>query len=221
MRNRKYPSTGRVRMRHPRKILAAALAVTALFAGSGFAGKLRRAEAVYLENGAYRWGTALLAECAEAGMEAADGPLIRTEQDTEGNVRMISVDAQALHDLRTEIIRHAETLLENGTVYTVKIPLGTVLASEFFSGVGPSVPFSYAPAGNVTVLCRSSLESAGINQTAYRVTLSMTMEVSAVTSFSRHQITVPYEIVVAESMVVGDVPAVYAYGAADSVGRKS
>ena len=220
MRNRKY-TAGRNRPFPYKKFLAAALMVLLLFMGSGFAGKLRRAETVYLENGAYRWGTALLAECAEAGMEAAGGQLIQTQQDDEGNVQLISVDSQALHNLRTEIVRHAERVMEESSVYTVKIPLGTVLASEFFSGVGPSIPFSYAPAGNVTVLCRSALESAGVNQTAYRVTLSLTMEVSAVTSFSRHQITVPYEIVVAETMIVGDVPTVYAYGAADSVGRKS
>lgn len=225
MRTKKYSRPQRPALREtfhiPVKFLIIPLFILLLFAGSFIAGRLRRAESAFLENGAYRWGTALLAECADMGMNAVDGPLIQIDRDTAGDIQMISVDSEALHILRTETIRQAEKMMTENTVHMVKIPLGTIIASEFFSGIGPSIPFYYAPVGSTTVLCHSSLESAGINQTAYRVTLSMTMEISAVTSFASHHITVPYEVVVAETMIVGDVPAVYAYGAKDETGRKS
>lgn len=221
MRTKKYARPKREPFHIPVKFLLIPFVLLLLFGGSFAAGRLRRAETAFLENGAYRWGVTLLAECADAGMEAAGGELIQTEKDASGHIRMIGVNTEALHILRTETLRQAEKMMAEDTVHRVKIPLGTILASEFFSGIGPSIPFYYAPAGSTTVLCQSSLESAGINQTAYRVTLSLTMDISAVTSFSSHHITVPYEIVVAETMIIGDVPTVYAYGAKEETGRKS
>lgn len=227
MRNKKYArlrpsSSERLFRRGPFVRMISVMTAVLLLIGSAiFTVQLRKAESVFLENGAQRWGVALLAECADAGMAAAGDNLISMERDAAGDIQLISVDPTALHTLRTEALRQAETLLNEDTVNTVQIPLGTIFASEFFSGLGPRIRFSFVPAGNVTLLCRSSLESAGINQTAYRVTLSMTMEVSAVTSFSTHQVTVPYEVVVAETMIVGDVPAVYAYGAKDSIATQN
>ena len=44
------------------------------------------------------------------------------------------------------------------------------------------------------------------------VVMKMYLQVTAVTAFARETVTVPYETVAAEVLVVGDVPVVYAYG---------
>jgi sporulation protein YunB len=200
MRSRRYQS----RRIGGKEKIGAAVMIGLLLVGGWMVRQLRQAETIFLESGAERWGEALLAECADAGMQAVDGSLIRIEKDESGALTLISVDPAALHTLRTEIIRQAEQQMEQPQ--TVKIPLGTVLASEWFSGRGPGIPFCYQPVGSISLVCTSALESGGINQTAYRVVLSMQMEVRAVTSFAQVKVTVPYEVVAAETMIVGEVP---------------
>lgn len=162
-------------------------------------------------SGAMRWGGLLLAECAGVGMEAAGGGLTQVEKGPDGEIQMVSVDEGKLHALRTAAMEEAGALLAEGD-YTASIPLGSLFFGEFFTGGGPGLPLRYIPDGAVTIFCESEAESAGINQTAYRVVMKMSLQVTAVTAFARETVTVPYETVAAEVLVVGDVPVVYAYG---------
>lgn len=203
----------RMRRTLPRrpKLALAALLLTVL---AGFtAVRLHRASGQLMESGAMRWGGTLLAACADAGMEAAGGGLTQVEKGPDGEIQMVSVDEEKLHALRTAAMEEAGVRLQGGA-YTASIPLGSLFFGEFFTGSGPGIPIRYIPDGAVTILCESEVESAGINQTAYRVVMKMSLQVTAVTAFARETVTVPYETVAAELLVVGDVPAVYAYGGA-------
>lgn len=194
------------------------LVVMILLVGAlaAFTGRMRRVEQSLLETGAVGWATGLLSESAAAGMEAVTGSLTQMGTDGEGNVTFLSVDPVQLNLLSSAAVSYAQQKMSEGG-YEAAVPLGSILSSEFFSGVGPMVTFRFYPVGGVRVSCRSSTESAGVNQTAYRVVLSMEMEVAAVTTFSSHTVTVPYELIAAETLVAGDVPAVYAYASSSSV----
>lgn len=180
-----------------------------------FTGRMRRVEQSLLETGAVGWATGLLSESAAAGMEAVTGSLTKMGTDSQGNVTYLSVDPVQLNLLSAAAVGYAQQKMSEGG-YEAAVPLGSILSSEFFSGAGPMVTFRFYPVGGVRVSCRSSTESAGVNQTAYRVVLSMEMEVAAVTTFSSHTVTVPYELIAAETLVAGDVPAVYAYASGSS-----
>ncbi len=194
--------------RHPGRILITALLTAGLcFTG----GRLHRASELLMESGAMRWGGLLLNQCAEAGMEAAGGNLIQVEKGPDGEIQMVSVDSDKLHALRAAAMETAGELTASGS-YTASIPLGSLFFGEFFSAAGPDIPLTYTPDGAVTIFCESSVESSGINQTAYQVVIRMSLTVTAVTAFARQTVTVPYETVAAELLVVGDVPVVYAYG---------
>ena len=188
------------------------IAVLLLAAVAGLTGaRLHRVSEQLMVSGAMRWGGLLLAECAGAGMEAAGGGLTQVEKGPDGEIQMVSVDEGKLHALRTAAMEEAGALLVEGG-YTASIPLGSLFFGEFFTGGGPGLPLRYIPDGAVTIFCESEAESAGINQTAYRVVMKMSLQVTAVTAFARETVTVPYETVAAEVLVVGDVPVVYAYG---------
>lgn len=205
---KKLPRTGgRVIKGRLWMVVAAVLLVAGM---AGFAGRMQRAEQALLETGAVGWATRLLSESAAEGMEAVTGPLTKLGTDGEGNVTYLSVDPVQLNLLSAAAVSSAQQKIGEGG-YQAEVPLGSILSSEFFSGAGPMVTFRFYPVGGVRVSCRSSTESAGVNQTAYRVVLSMEMEVAAVTTFSSHTVTVPYELIAAETLVAGDVPAVYAY----------
>lgn len=194
--------------RHPGRILIVSLLTMGICFTSA---RLHRASEQLMESGAMRWGGLLLNQCAEAGMEAAGGNLIQVEKGPDGEIQMVSVDSDKLHALRAAAMETAGELTASGS-YTASIPLGSLLFGEYFPTAGPNIPLTYAPDGAVTIFCESSVESSGINQTAYRVVIRMSLTVTAVTAFAHQTVTVPYETVAAELLVVGDVPVVYAYG---------
>lgn len=198
-----------------RRLKWAVFAVLLAVGMAAFAGRMQRAEQALLETGAVSWATGLLSESAAVGMDAITGSLTELGTDGDGNVTYLSVDPVQLNLLSAAAVSHAQQKMGEGG-YEISVPLGSILSSEFFSGVGPMITFRYYPVGGVRVSCRSSTESAGVNQTAYRVVLSMEMEVAAVTTFSSHTVTVPYELIAAETLVAGDVPAVYAYAAGET-----
>ena len=173
--------------------------------------RLHRVGGQLMESAARRWGGALLAACADAGMEAAGGALVRLDKDPAGEIQLVAVDEGKFHALRTAAMEKADELLSAGR-YTARIPLGSLFFGEYFPDAGPEIPLTYLPEGAVTITCESETRSAGINQTAYRVVLRMNLRVTAATAFGRQTVTVPYETAAAELLVVGDVPAVYAFG---------
>jgi len=174
---------------------------------AGALGRLRKAEELLLENTARRWGTALLADCAEAGIEAAGGTLLRVQYDPDGTLQAVSVDPFALSRLRSAVARRSEELLAEKSEAEATIPLGSIVMSEFFSGMGPEIRFGFRPEGSLQFDVQSELMEGGVNQTVYRVYIDLELAIRAVTSFSNHAVTVSHQVTAAEMMVVGELPA--------------
>ena len=116
-----------------------------------------------------------------------------------------------LHALRTAAMEEAGALLAEGD-YTASIPLGSLFFGEFFTGGARGSPLRYIPDGAVTIFCESE-DRIGRHQPdrlpggdedvpsgdgGHRI--------------RRETVTVPYETVAAEVLVVGGCPVVYAYG---------
>ena len=185
-----------------RGLFAVILAAGILF--SAFFFRLRIAEAKILETSAKSWGISLLARSAGEGMRKSS-PLLSAERDEDGKIALLSVDAAALQALTEQAVLSAERLARTEKL-EAEVSVFDLLAGEIFSGMGPKLCFSFAPAGAVSVSARSETVSSGMNQTAYRVVLEMKMEVTAAVNFHIRTVEVCYEVVAAETLVVGDVP---------------
>ncbi len=195
-------------MRTHRKSFRITAAKVLLFAFllifSAFFFRLRRAEAQILETSAKSWGTLLLAKSAGAGMRETP-QLLYAEKSADGKIQMLSVDAAALHSLTENTVLAAEEMVRSEKL-SAQVPVLDLLAGELFSGAGPQISFRFSPAGAVSASSRSETVSSGLNQTAYRVILELQMEVTAVTSFYARTVLVSYEVVAAETLVMGEVP---------------
>ena len=92
---------------------------------------------------------------------------------------------------------------------TVRIPLGSLSGSALLSGKGPDVRVKLAVSQKITCAVRGDFTESGINQTLHRVFLRVTVEVCALLPGAVQTFSVPTDICVAETVIIGKVPEAY------------
>ena len=136
--------------------------------------------------------------------------LITLEKDYSGNITALKANTPVINILQAKITKEV-VLLENSDVTDIKIPIGNALGGVVFSGRGPSFVVKILSVTDVQAEFINYFYEEGINQTRH----SIVLEVSAVIDLyvpgsPDTRTTVTAEVVVAETVIVGQVPNVYA-----------
>ena len=92
---------------------------------------------------------------------------------------------------------------------TVKIPLANLLGSALFMNRGPSVSVDVTVLSSSTAGFRSEITSAGINQTLHQLFLDLDVQLSFLLPWREMDTGVQTEILVSETVTVGQVPDSY------------
>ena len=80
---------------------------------------------------------------------------------------------------------------------------------EFFSGRGPAIPVHILSIRNSDASFRSNFTQAGINQTLHQLTMEVSVDVAVLVLAQTSSFTISSEVVVAETVIVGDVPGTF------------
>ena len=80
---------------------------------------------------------------------------------------------------------------------------------ELFSGTGPSIPVRILSIRNSDASFSSDFTQAGINQTLHQLTMVVSIDVSVLILAEITSFSVTSEVVVAQTVIVGDVPGTY------------
>lgn len=136
--------------------------------------------------------------------------LITVDRGTGGNVLAITTNMVKMNELKAMIISNIQKKLSDNTYATVGVPLGTLVGGDLFHGRGPKIPLKTTLSGNVSADFKSSLESAGINQTKHQIYLDVSTSVYSFLPGFDTTIDVETNILVAETVIVGSVPQVVA-----------
>ena len=91
----------------------------------------------------------------------------------------------------------------------IGIPLGSLFLPEFFSGKGPAIPVHILSIRNSDATFESNFSQAGINQTLHRLNMIVSVDVSVLVMGETDSFTIHSEVVVAETVIIGDVPSTY------------
>ena len=94
----------------------------------------------------------------------------------------------------------------------VKVPIGVFTGIEFLAGFGPRVTFQIIPIGSVSCDFRSSFDTAGLNQTLHSIYMDVTAAVSVVMPSKTEEISVVTQVLICESVIVGEIPDAYLKG---------
>ena len=88
----------------------------------------------------------------------------------------------------------------------IGVPIGSIFLPELFSGRGKTIPVQIVAIRNSDGYFESHFTQAGINQTLHRLNMCVVVDVSILVLGRSASFTVSSEVVVAETIIIGDVP---------------
>jgi sporulation protein YunB len=148
---------------------------------------------------------------SEALQDAGDTTnLIRVEKDKDGKITMISADSAMMNKIAIRSALNAQRKINELQNTQISIPLGNILGSKLFSGLGPSININVTPLGTVNTNFHTEFESAGINQSRYKVYIILDSNMKMVVGATSQSVEISTEILISDVILVGAVPDTYA-----------
>lgn len=145
----------------------------------------------------------------EFGSKISYDDIMTVKTDKEGNVVMIQANTVELNRIGSQIALGVQKRIEQVGERGIKIPLGLLLENDLFAYYGPKITFRMQPFGSTLTTYRSDFRAAGINQTRQIVYLDVTVNIQVIVPLARNSISVTSNIPIAESIIVGKVPATF------------
>ena len=143
------------------------------------------------------------------GDEITYQDMMTVHTDAAGRVTMLQANAVRMNELAAYTALQAQARLESAEAQSVSIPLGAALGIPFLSGMGPRIQVRIVPVSAVSAAFSTEFESAGINQTRHKIYLSLHTTVRLVIPSGARQVSLGGQMLIAESIIVGDVPQSY------------
>ncbi len=132
--------------------------------------------------------------------------LMRVICDAQGKVSMVQANTVRMNDISTAVVNAAEAQLDTMRTEEVGIPLGSALGSQVLAASGPVIPVQIVPVGGVQTEFHTEFETSGINQTRHKIYLTVTAWIRVVIPTQARVVEVSNNVLLAESIIVGDVP---------------
>ncbi|MCL2077622.1 MAG: sporulation protein YunB [Oscillospiraceae bacterium] len=136
--------------------------------------------------------------------------LVNITYDSNGEVKSISGDMRNINRLKSRsalLINQSVDLLD---AQNMGVSLGTASGISAFYGRGPVIPVRVVPKGYANVVFLSEFTSAGINQTLHRIIMEAEVDISMIIPGFNSNVTIKTDYIIAETVIVGNVPKVYA-----------
>ena len=135
--------------------------------------------------------------------------LYTIEKDEAGNVVIIKSNVVPINNMisdLTEAIQNSINQLENTEI---DIPIGNLLGSYYFSGVGPCIPAKVKSSGTLDTEIKSEFIAQGINQTLHRIYVNLECYMKIVTPINNFEKKITNQVIIAEHVIVGNIPDAY------------
>lgn len=135
--------------------------------------------------------------------------LVTVVQNDAGRVSSIQTDALQINVLKGRISEAACGALAAHTL-TAAIPIGSLTGLDILAGRGFALRVPVRTAGYAVSDVQSVFSDAGVNQTVHRLMLTVHAEVCLSMAKTQKTETLAYEVCIAETVIVGEVPQFYA-----------
>ena len=132
--------------------------------------------------------------------------IVYFEKDLEGRITALKTNMSEVNRLKTDILNIINDEILALDTSDIGIPLGNLFIPELLSGRGPLIPVSIISIRNSDAAFESRFTEAGINQTLQQLTMTVSVDVVILVLGSTQQFTVSSQVVVAETIIVGQVP---------------
>lgn len=149
--------------------------------------------------------------------------IVYFEKDLDGRITALKTNMSEVNRLKTDILNLINDEILALDTTDLGIPLGSLLLPEFMAGRGPSIPVQILSIRNSDASFTSNFYAAGINQTLQQLNMSVSVDVAVLVLGETNYFTVTSQVVVAETIIVGQVPNTYlqtggTYGSTENQG---
>jgi len=135
--------------------------------------------------------------------------IVYFEKDLNGRITALKTNIGEVNRLKTDILNIINDEILALDTSDIGIPIGSLFLPEFFSGKGPAIPIHILAIRNSDANFSSTFTQAGINQTLHRLNMHVSVDVAVLILGQTSSFTVDSEVVVAETVIVGEVPEAF------------
>ena len=132
--------------------------------------------------------------------------IVYFEKDLDGRITALKTNIGEVNRLKTDILNIINDEILALDTSDIGIPVGSLILPEVFSGKGPVIPVHILSIRNSDATFTSDFHQAGINQTLHQLIMEVSVDVSVLILGQTGSFTITSEVVVAETIIVGDVP---------------
>lgn len=132
--------------------------------------------------------------------------IVYFEKDLEGRITALKTNMSEVNRLKTDILNIINDEILALDTSDIGIPLGSLFFPEFLSGRGPIIPVTIISIRNSDAAFESHFTEAGINQTLQQLIMTVSVDVAILVLGATELFTVSSQVVVAETIIVGQVP---------------
>lgn len=132
--------------------------------------------------------------------------IVYFEKDLNGRITALKTNISEVNRLKTDILNLINDEILALDTSDIAVPIGSLILPEFFSGRGPGIPVHILSIRNSDAAFESFFSEAGINQTLQQLTMQISVDVAVLALGQTESFTVSSQVVVAETVIVGDVP---------------
>lgn len=135
--------------------------------------------------------------------------MVYFEKDLEGRITALKTNMSEVNRLKTDILNLINDEILAMDTSDIAIPIGSLVLPELFSGKGFGIPVQILSIRNSDASFHSYFTEAGINQTLQQLTMDVSVDVAVLVLGKTESFTVSTQVVVAETIIVGQVPDTY------------
>ena len=128
------------------------------------------------------------------------------EKDLDGRITALKTNMSEVNRLKTDILNIINDEILALDTSDIGIPLGSIFLPEILSGKGPVIPVHILSIRNSDAAFSSNFTQAGINQTLHQLIMTVSVDVAILVLGQTGSFTVTSEVVIADTVIVGNVP---------------
>lgn len=132
--------------------------------------------------------------------------IVYFEKDLNGRITALKTNMSEVNRLKTAILNIINDEILALDTSDIGIPIGSLMLPEVFSGRGYKIPVHILSIRNSDGDFKSNFVEAGINQTLHQLIMNIRVDVSVLVLGKNESFAVSSQVVVAETIIVGQVP---------------
>ena len=135
--------------------------------------------------------------------------MVYFEKDLDGRITALKTNMSEVNRLKTNLLNLINDEILAMDSEHLAIPVGSFFLPELFSGKGPMIPVQILTIRNSEASFFSEFSEAGINQTLQKLNMQVSVDVSILVLGNMDSFTIASQVVVAETIIVGQVPDMF------------